>query len=87
MELFGELEDALDRTWEIAERCNVSLEEVKEPFPKFEVPEGHSTDTYFEYVARMGFEKRRARLEAMRLKGLLSTTLRSTPSGSIARFR
>ncbi len=70
-ELFGELEDALDRTWEIAQRCNVSLEEVGEPFPKFEVPEGHSTDTYFEYVARMGFEKRRPRLEAMRVKGAL----------------
>jgi DNA polymerase-3 subunit alpha len=71
LELFGELEDALDRTWEIAQRCNVSLEEVGEPFPKFEVPEGHSTDTYFEYVARMGFEKRRPRLEAMRVKGAL----------------
>ena len=71
MELFGELEDALDRTWEIAQRCNVSLEEVKEPFPKFEVPEGHSTDTYFEYIARLGFEKRRPRLEAMRVKGAL----------------
>jgi DNA polymerase-3 subunit alpha len=71
MELFGELEDALDRTWEIAERCNVALEEVKDPFPKFEVPEGHTTDTYFEYVARMGFEKRRPRLEAMRVKGAL----------------
>jgi DNA polymerase-3 subunit alpha len=71
MELFGELEDALDRTGEIAERCNVALEEVKDPFPKFEVPEGHSTDTYFEYVARMGFEKRRPRLEAMRVKGAL----------------
>jgi DNA polymerase-3 subunit alpha len=71
MELFGELEDALDRTWEIAQRCNVSLEEVKEPFPKFEVPEGHSTDTYFEYVARLGFEKRRPRLEAQRVKGAL----------------
>jgi DNA polymerase-3 subunit alpha len=71
MELFGELEDALDRTWEIAQRCNVSLEEVKEPFPRFEVPEGHSTDTYFEYVARMGFEKRRPRLEAQRVKGAL----------------
>src|SRR5271157_3778316 len=71
MELFGELEDALDRTWEIAQRCNVALEEVKEPFPKFEVPEGHSTDTYFEYVARQGFEKRRPRLEAMRVKGAL----------------
>ncbi len=60
MELFGELEDALDRTWEIAQRCHVKLEKVKEPFPKFDVPPEHSTDTYFEYVARQGFEKRRA---------------------------
>src|ERR1700730_16194075 len=52
MELFGELEDAVDRTWDIAQRCDVKLEKVKEPFPKFEVPEGHSADTYFEYVAR-----------------------------------
>ena len=69
MELFGELEDAVDRTWEIAQRCNVTLEKVKEPFPKFDVPEQHTTDTYFEYVARQGFEKRRQRLEAMRAKG------------------
>ncbi len=71
MELFSELEDALDRTGEIAARCNVSLEKVKEPFPKFEVPSGQSTDTYFEYVAREGFEKRRPRLEAMRAAGAL----------------
>src|SRR6202162_5343934 len=75
MELFGELEDALDRTWEIAERCQVKLEKVKEPFPKFDVPEGHSTDTFFEYVARQGFEKRRARLEAMRSRGQLKHDL------------
>ncbi len=71
MELFGELEDAVDRTGEIAARCNVSLEKVKEPFPRFDVPAGQSTDTYFEYVAREGFEKRRPRLEAMRAKGML----------------
>jgi DNA polymerase-3 subunit alpha len=75
MELFGELEDAVDRTGEIAARCNVSLEKVKAPFPKFEVPESHSTDTYFEYVARQGFEKRRPRLEALRAKGLLKHDL------------
>ncbi len=69
MELFGELEDALDRTGEIAQRCQVKLEKVKEPFPKFDVPAGHSADTYFEYVARQGFEKRRPRLEAMRAQG------------------
>jgi len=75
MELFGELEDAVDRTWEIAQRCNVKLEKVKEPFPKFDVPPEHSTDTYFEYVARHGFEKRRARLEAMQTKGALKHDL------------
>jgi DNA polymerase-3 subunit alpha len=75
MELFGELEDAVDRTWEIAQRCNVTLEKVKEPFPKFDVPDEHTTDTYFEYVARQGFEKRRSRLEAMRAKGMLKHDL------------
>ena len=75
MELFGELEDAVDRTWEIAQRCNVTLEQIKEPFPKFDVPEQHTTDTYFEYVARQGFEKRRSRLEAMRAKGILKHDL------------
>src|SRR3984893_7366383 len=75
LELFGELEDAVDRTGEIAARCNVHLEKVKEPFPKLDVPAAHSTDTYFEYVARQGFEKRRPRLEAMRAKGLLKHDL------------
>ena len=32
--MFGEVEDALDRTWEIAQRCQVKLEKVKEPFPE-----------------------------------------------------
>ena len=75
MELFGELEDAIDRTGEIAERCNISLEKVKEPFPKFQVPQGHSTDTYFEYAARQGFEARRPRLEALRAQGRLKHDL------------
>ena len=59
MALFGEVEHALDRTWDIAQRCQIKLDNVTEPFPKFDVPEGHTTDTYFEYVARQGFEKRR----------------------------
>ena len=60
-----ELEDALDRTWDIAQRCQLKLEPVAEPFPKFPIPENHTTDTFFEYVARQGFEKRRPRLEAL----------------------
>jgi DNA polymerase-3 subunit alpha len=75
MELFGEIEEAVDRTWEIAQRCQVKLEKVKEPFPRFDVPAEHTTDTYFEYIARQGFEKRRPRLEAMRASGSLKHDL------------
>jgi len=72
---FGEVEEALDRTWEIAQRCQVKLEKVKEPFPKFDVPAGHTADTYFEYAARQGFEKRRVRLEALNAAGALKHDL------------
>ncbi len=75
MQLFGEVEEALDHTWEIAQRCRIKLEQVKEPFPKFEVPAEHTTDTYFEYVARNGFERRRPRLEALSAAGRLKHAL------------
>src|SRR5215467_11057075 len=75
MGLFGEIEDSLDRTWEIAQRCHVNLEKIKDPFPRFDIPAEHTTDTYFEYVARQGLEHRRPRLEAMRLKGILKHDL------------
>src|ERR1700761_649153 len=75
MTRFGEVEDALDRTWDIAQRCSVKLEKVKDPFPRFDVPAEHSIDTYFGYVAREGFEKRRPRLEALRAQGRLKHDL------------
>ena len=75
LQLFGEVEEALDRTWDIAQRCQLKIEPVAEPFPKFPLPESHTTDTYFEYVARQGFEKRRARLEALHAQGLLKHDL------------
>src|SRR5436309_826712 len=59
MQLFGEIEHSLDRTYEIAQRCHVNLEKIKDPFPRFDIPAEHTTDTYFEYVARQGFEHRR----------------------------
>jgi DNA polymerase-3 subunit alpha len=71
MRPFGELEEALDRTWEIAQRCQVHLEKVNDPFPRFDVPPEHTADSYFEYIARQGFEKRRPRLEALRASGRL----------------
>src|SRR5438046_7010568 len=75
MQMLGELEDAVERPWEIAQRCQVKLEKIKEPFPRFDVPADHSTDTYFEYVARQGFEKRRPRLETLRAQGRLKHDL------------
>jgi DNA polymerase-3 subunit alpha len=71
MQIFGEIEDALDRTWEIAERCQVRLEKVAEPFPKFEVPAGQTTDSFFECIARQGFERRLPRLQALANAGRL----------------
>ncbi len=75
MAMFGEVEHALDRTYDIAQRCQLKLEQVKEPFPKFPIPPEHSTDSYFEYVARQGFEKRRVRLEALAAQGRLKHDL------------
>src|SRR5277367_182095 len=75
MALFGEVEDSLDRTWDIAQRCNVKLSPVEEPFPKFGVPPEHTIDSFFEYVARQGFEKRRTRLEAQQAQGRLKHDL------------
>jgi DNA polymerase-3 subunit alpha len=75
MALFSELEDAVNRPWEIAQRCHVKLETIKDPFPRFDIPKEHTTDSYFAYVARQGFEKRRARLEALRASGHLKCDL------------
>jgi DNA polymerase-3 subunit alpha len=75
MALFGEVEHALDRTWDIAQRCQLKLDPVAEPFPRFGVPQEHSTDSYFEYIARQGFEKRKGRLEALAARGHLKHDL------------
>ncbi|MGB0036787.1 MAG: DNA polymerase III subunit alpha [Candidatus Acidiferrales bacterium] len=64
-EVFRELPDALDRTVAIAERCNVKILPVGNPFPEFKVPEGHTADSYFEKVAREGFASRAAQLERL----------------------
>ena len=71
MQLFGEVEDALDRTWDIAQRCKVKIEKIKDPFPKFDVPPEHTLDSYFAWVARQGFERRRVRLEQQAAQGRL----------------
>ena len=56
--LFPDAPGMLARTMEIAERCNFKLQPVKNPFPEFAVPEGHTIDSYFEQVCREGLKKR-----------------------------
>ena len=74
-QVFGELPDALERTVAIAERCNVKIERVRNPFPDFQVPEGHTLDSYFEKIVREGFAARAPVLEARAKQGLLRKSL------------
>ena len=58
--LFGELPDALENTWKIAERCNVTLalEGQKNPhFPTYQCPEGVSHKEYLTRISREGVER------------------------------
>ena len=70
-QVFRELPDALDRTLAIAARCNVKIQRVTNPFPEFRVPEGHTTDSYFEKVVREGFVGRVPQIERLAKEGLL----------------
>jgi DNA polymerase III subunit alpha len=64
-QVFRELPEAVSRTVAIAERCHLKIQRVSNPFPEFKVPEGYTTDSYFEKIAREGFESRAAQLERL----------------------
>jgi DNA polymerase-3 subunit alpha len=74
-QVFRELPDALTRTVAIAERCNVKIQRVSDPFPEFKVPEGHTTDSYFEKVVREGFASRMPQIERLQKDGKLRRPL------------
>ncbi|HEY9127187.1 MAG TPA: DNA polymerase III subunit alpha, partial [Acidobacteriaceae bacterium] len=70
--LFPSRPDILSRTQEIAERCNLKLNKVDNPFPQFAVPEGHTIDSYFEQICRDGFKKRLdTAIRHLEMRGLL----------------
>ena len=69
--VFKDRPQLLSRTLAIAERCNVQIGKVKDPFPHFEVPTGFSLDSYFERITREGFATRLAALRELESKGLL----------------
>ncbi len=49
-QVFKDAPDVLSRTLGIAERCNMRLEKISNPFPHFDVPAGFTLDSYFEHV-------------------------------------
>src|ERR1700740_2254139 len=73
--VFGEIPEALRRTVDIAARCNVKIERIKNPFPEFKVPSGHTPGSYFEKVVREGFATRVPYLERMAKAGALANPL------------
>ncbi len=58
LQMFSDTPEVLTRTLEIAERCNLKLEKIRNPFPHFAVPPDFTLDSYFEHVARQGFARR-----------------------------
>jgi DNA polymerase-3 subunit alpha len=81
--LFPDSPAVLDRTVEIAERCNLKLKPVENSFPEFAVPPGHTIDSYFEHVCREGMKKRlETAVRQLELRGVR----RSTPEEYEARL-
>jgi DNA polymerase-3 subunit alpha len=74
--LFPDSPGVTTRTMEIAERCNLKLSKVDNPFPEFAVPPGHTIDSYFEEVCRQGLKKRfETAVRQLELRGVLRTPL------------
>jgi DNA polymerase-3 subunit alpha len=73
--VFKDAPSVLSRTLAIAERCNLRLEKVPSPFPRFDVPDGFTTDTYFEHITRQGFARRMETLRNLSSSGRLKHSL------------
>ncbi len=73
--VFEDSPDVLSRTLAIAERCNMRLEKIKNPFPQFDVPAGFTLDSYFEHVCREGFARRLESLRSLSEQGRLKHSI------------
>jgi len=73
--VFKDSPDVLTRTLGIAERCNMRLEKISNPFPHFDVPDGFTLDSYFEHVSREGFARRLETLRPLQAQGRLRHNL------------
>jgi DNA polymerase-3 subunit alpha len=78
-QIFSHIPDALTRTLEIAEMCNLKLPLGENQLPVYPIPAGEgdiTIDEYFEKVIRQGYEKRRETVwEPLLAKGGLKHSL------------
>ena len=68
-ELFSDIPSAIANTYEIAKRCNVSLQLGTYFLPDFPIPDGYTIDTYFEHLSRTGLEQRLNHLYPVEKRG------------------
>src|SRR4030095_9606030 len=73
--VFGEIPYVLDQSVEIAERCNLKMQKVSDPFPEFEVPPGFTIDSYFAKVVRDGYQERLDQLRRLSDSGGLKNPI------------
>ena len=57
-ELFSDIPSAIENTYHIARRCNVSLRLGFNDLPDYPIPEGHTIDTFFAHLSKEGLEER-----------------------------
>ena len=57
-ELFADIPSAIENTYYIAQRCNVSLQLGKYFLPDYPIPEEHTIDSYFAHLSKEGLEER-----------------------------
>ncbi|HHZ17433.1 MAG TPA: DNA polymerase III subunit alpha [Peptococcaceae bacterium] len=62
--LFGDYPQALENTAEIARRCQVDFTFGENHLPPFEVPAGHTADSYLRELCQKGLAKRYSQIEA-----------------------
>lgn len=56
--LFADFPESISNTLEIAERCNVNLDSKGYHLPLFEVPQGHTSETYLRELCEEGMKGR-----------------------------
>ncbi|RLL23595.1 DNA polymerase III subunit alpha [Acinetobacter chengduensis] len=57
-ELFADIPTAIENTFYIAQRCNVSLRLGFHDLPDYPIPDGHTIDTYFAHLCEVGLDER-----------------------------